>query len=305
MKALIVHAGRTGGPYPKTEGGKIGLETMGWADGSPPKGLHHFRGEVLLERTVRILRDYGVNPIRLVAGYKIDMLRQFNEEKGLGLEIVENPNYAVDVQKMLAGRPLKEWDSGYQSVKMGLNGYLDDADDLLITFGDVWMLRFILNEMLASSNPFVMSMPSLFLIRQPFVKELANLDSYGDQSGVHKPLWKFMEAHKCDVATGIADIDYYNQTDEYKKEECQRLHSEGLDIHQIGAKMYMHPRWVKLMLEREGCPLFYPIADEYIFHPPCMGCTLEMKDAMACSGRKKIIAMRCPRERVLLGEPYG
>ncbi len=56
-----------------------------------PKALIEVKGEVLIERQIRQLREAGIQDIYVVVGYKGEMF-YYLEEK-LGVHIVENPDY--------------------------------------------------------------------------------------------------------------------------------------------------------------------------------------------------------------------
>lgn len=57
-----------------------------------PKGLLRVRGEVLIERQIRQLKEAGINDITVVAGYKKEYF--FYLEDTFGVTIVINPEYA-------------------------------------------------------------------------------------------------------------------------------------------------------------------------------------------------------------------
>lgn len=56
-----------------------------------PKGLIEVKGEVLIERQIRQLRDAGIDQILLVTGYMGDRFRYLQEK--FGVTLVENPEY--------------------------------------------------------------------------------------------------------------------------------------------------------------------------------------------------------------------
>jgi len=88
-------------------------------DNSKQKILHHVKGEVLLERLVRQLREAGFEHIRLVTGYGVEGIEEFNCNRKLGLELVYNPQWRGD--------PV-------ESLRCGAK---DLDDDALIIFGDI------------------------------------------------------------------------------------------------------------------------------------------------------------------------
>ena len=58
-----------------------------------PKALFEVRGEVLIERTIRQLREAGVERIAVVTGYMKESL--FYLEDKLGVSILINPEYST------------------------------------------------------------------------------------------------------------------------------------------------------------------------------------------------------------------
>ena len=86
---------------------------------SKPKCLYHKGGEVILVNAVRCLRESGISDIRIVVGYRGGDIEEFNEEHGLGLEVVYNENWEIDA---------------VASIEAGVK---DVDDDVLLVFGDV------------------------------------------------------------------------------------------------------------------------------------------------------------------------
>ncbi len=58
-----------------------------------PKALIEVKGEVLIERQIRQLREAGVPEIYIVVGYKGELFRYL--EKKCGVHIIENPDYNI------------------------------------------------------------------------------------------------------------------------------------------------------------------------------------------------------------------
>ncbi len=107
MKCVLLAAG-------STNGGKYGFPPD-----SKPKCLFHHKGHVILEYAVGTLRRQGVNDIRIVVGYKKEMIERFNEEHELGLEVVTA--------------------SGGTCFDTMMAALKDVDDDVLLFFGDVWL----------------------------------------------------------------------------------------------------------------------------------------------------------------------
>ena len=57
-----------------------------------PKALIPVRGEVLIERQIRQLREAGVKDVIVVTGYKKEAFEYLRDK--LGVILVENPEYA-------------------------------------------------------------------------------------------------------------------------------------------------------------------------------------------------------------------
>ena len=69
-----------------------------------PKGLYEVRGERLIERQIRQLKDAGIEDITIVLGYKKDMFAYL--EKQYGVRLVFNPAYNVknNIASILAAK---------------------------------------------------------------------------------------------------------------------------------------------------------------------------------------------------------
>ena len=57
-----------------------------------PKGLVEVKGEVLIERQIRQLKEAGIADITLVVGYKAEMFAYLRDK--YGIDIVLNEDYA-------------------------------------------------------------------------------------------------------------------------------------------------------------------------------------------------------------------
>ncbi len=80
MKCVLLAAGPT-----------LSHGTYRFPKDAKPKCLFHYEGEILLERSVRVLRKCGLNDIRIVVGYKKELIERFNNKKKLGLKLIYNP----------------------------------------------------------------------------------------------------------------------------------------------------------------------------------------------------------------------
>lgn len=203
MKVLILNAGTT-----KSYG------KYGFPPNSKPKCLFHYGGEVLLERQVKLLREFGIKNITILVGYKREQIIEFVKRKNLNLKFIESP---VHIQK-----------DCLLSLKAGLN-QMDDDDDLLIVSGDCYFSRRALKAFLdkkASLLVFenVVDCDGVYLVK--IAKEkiwiCQEIDKYGHKNYILWSLCKLLYAHntsrikRIDSSSryNIFDVDYYKYTDE-------------------------------------------------------------------------------------------
>jgi len=105
MKAIVLAAG---GPKPS------------WFPPDPkPPVLFHWHGEMILERVIRVLKESGIRDIRIVAGYKANLIEEMNERCEWGCEVVLNTRWEEDA---------------VNSLLQGIKGV---EDDVLIILGDL------------------------------------------------------------------------------------------------------------------------------------------------------------------------
>jgi len=197
LKVVILAAGRS------DQGSKF---TYGFPSGSKPKCLFHYKGEVLLERQVKLLRAVGLNDITVVVGHQKELIEKFNIQRGLGLKLVYNPTGAKDVKTHV-------WVKGFDSIKAGIQGV---DDDVLFIPGDVYLQEEGLRKVLAeecSVNGKGGHGWQLFKVRRNVLPRIREFEGKGF-------LHRLMDFIKSDgsvvVHTGCFDVDYYRQTDEGK-----------------------------------------------------------------------------------------
>lgn len=317
MRGIIFHAGRTGGPYqvitpenaakPLKE--QLSFTNFGWPPDSKPKCLFHMHGETLLKRTVMLFREVGVEQIRIVAGYKKELIEEHNNKEKLGLEIVYNPDWDYDYSYLRPGQPGQDYLKGMKTVELGLDG-MDDA--LLMTYGDALMMRKAVKEAVETKLPLAMATPHLFKIDRSHLHLLKELPNYGGGTGVYLPLRQLFVSY-ADMAEswhpigknpicymlsvrgfGVCDVDYYNQTDEYKKERCLALRSQGLSFEEIAEKAGITLEWTKMLCLEDGYPLHSPVVQ-----PECKNCNVQLEKTKNCEFRENAYGILCPRERTL------
>lgn len=215
MKAIIMAAGPT-------------YEKYGFPPDSKPKCLFHYKGEVILERQVRTLIDAGINDIRIVAGYKIDEIEDFNKAKNLGLEVLYNPTAASDKEGSLG------WVKGIETAWVGIEALNDDA---LLLFGDVLLtvegLKIIIEDEYKCLSVYSGSGYQLYKIPKRLISYLRKYNGRkGGMMALHdfcmenggirlqiglKPMkeeWLAKCKTKCVKSYLLKDVDYYYQTDE-------------------------------------------------------------------------------------------
>lgn len=94
----------------------------------PPKCLFKCKGEVLLERQVRLLRECGVECIKIITNFKENMIREFDEKAKLGLEFVHNPDFR---------KPF-----------IGLRAAMQKEKDCLLVLGDVYLTKIVIEQLI-------------------------------------------------------------------------------------------------------------------------------------------------------------
>ena len=222
MKCVLLAAGPTiGGSY-------------GFPPDSKPKCLFHFKGKVVLEGTAKVLRDCGIEDIRVVVGYKAEMIEQLNNERKLGLTLIHNPTGELDSRS-------GGWRMAHESIRRGIEGI---DEDVLIGVGDVVLAHKGLNILLAATDRLVIGYSGhgfqMFKIGKEYLPLLRKaqgrgcgrliydfcmaqkgIDGFGHKENVYfgslKPLWEnYLKL------PGIQDVDWYWQTDEGIKEGAKR-----------------------------------------------------------------------------------
>ncbi|MDR2219350.1 MAG: phosphocholine cytidylyltransferase family protein [Methylobacillus sp.] len=118
MKALILAAGQGSRLRPLTD--------------DRPKCLVELAGKSLLERQATVLRHAGIQDITVVSGYRADQI------SARGFSIRVNPRYATT--NMVA--------TLFSAVDL-----MDDAQDLLICYGDIIYESRVLNSLLSVDAP--------------------------------------------------------------------------------------------------------------------------------------------------------
>ncbi len=237
MKAIILAAG------PTLSVKQANNNPRYFPEDSKPKCLYHFGGEILLERQVRLLNECGVTDIRVVVGYKKEMIQQFIEEKKLNVETIYNPDYPRDMEN--DRKTGLGWMNGLQSVSVGLRGV---DDDVLIILGDVSLHKNGLTRILQEKYkqaviPYLMfkitkeKLPLLRKYRKPGLG-LSLYDFIIEHDGV---IIELIEKPKWDPE--CYDVDYYCETDEGKA----LLEKIGIK----GSKLFLLPIGEVIRLLRE------------------------------------------------------
>lgn len=171
-----------------------------------PICLHHYKGEVILERQIKIFRAAGINDIRIIIGYRKELIEDFIKKKRLNIEIAENIEAAKDVY---AGGG---WPTFLVSLRKGLEGV---DDDVIIIMSDIYLTPEGLKTLLEDKNKCAVLRDNhgahIFKISRKFIPELRQLKGKGHNAR----LGTF-----CKKSGGIIihtkdhDVDVYRQTDE-------------------------------------------------------------------------------------------
>jgi len=215
LKAILMVAGPTSEKY-------------GFPPDSKPKCLFHYKGETLLDRQARILREAGLNDITIVAGYKIDQVQKFNEDHNLGLKVLYNPSAASDEEGSLG------WINGLETAKIGVKSV---NDDVLLIFGDVLLTVEALKKVVEDDYKCISVYSGhgyqLYKIPKALIPILRNYtgraggmmalnDFCMENGGIRmaiglkpwKDAWLIKCKTKCVKIAPMRDIDYFYVTDE-------------------------------------------------------------------------------------------
>lgn len=188
---------------------------------SKPKCLHHFQGEVILDRQIRLLKKYGVNRIRMVVGYHSTDIYQFCEDRGHNVELIHNPDWATDIMK---------------TIEMGVNGI---DDDVLLIMGDAYITEKCLRNVLKNKHPMVVTYRShklqrvfmfdllvdedIIKISKEKLSQLRGIRKYyanvGSDMGLGHTLANMRRANNFvyEETYGTIDLDQYDESDEHKQ----------------------------------------------------------------------------------------
>lgn len=173
-----------------------------------PICLHQYKGEILLERQIKILQSVGLDNIRIVIGYRKELIENFIREKGLSVEFAENLDAANDVYATGG------WPTFLVSLRKGLAGV---DDDVIIIMSDIYLTLEGIKKLLADKHKCVILRDNhgthVFKIAREFLPELRQLTGIGHNTR----LTAFCTERDGMVhRTKEHDIDYYRQTDEQR-----------------------------------------------------------------------------------------
>ena len=173
-----------------------------------PICLYLYKGEILLERQIRIAQSVGINDIRVVVGYRKELIEQFVKEKKLNVTLVENLEAAKD--SYVTGG----WATFLLSLRKGLEGI---DDDVIIVMGDIYLTLWGIKTLLEDNHKCVMLRDNhafnVFKIGREFLPELRQLTGKGH----NQRLRVFCEERGGTThRTKDHDVDYYFQTDEHR-----------------------------------------------------------------------------------------
>ncbi|MBA7539472.1 hypothetical protein ES705_31751 [subsurface metagenome] len=159
-----------------------------------------------MERQANVLRECEISDIRVVVGYKKEMIEKFNEKMKLGLKLIFNPMWESDILTSHG------WVKALDSVRAGLRGI---EEDVLIILGDVWLEKEGLKKTLWDTHPCVSVWHAhachIFKVSKEKLPLLKRLEG----AGHNRPLHEFCMANSgVKLFTKIHDVDYYKMTDE-------------------------------------------------------------------------------------------
>ena len=137
-----------------------------------PKCLIIYRGEVLLERQVRLLKKCGIEKIKVLVSYKKESIISFGTKNNLDVEYVYNPN----------------WEDVPSSLKL----LLDDTDDNLLIYGDVWITEKAIKGMINMEEPCGIG----YGIHERYKPPSGNVSRHMFKIGKDKVEWYLSEVEK-------------------------------------------------------------------------------------------------------------
>lgn len=189
----------------------------------PPKCLFKCRGEVLLERQVRLLRECGIEHIKIITNYKEEMIKEFDRRKKLGLGFIHNPDFR---------KPF-----------VGLRSAMEKERDCLLVFGDVYLTKYTIGKLIGqrklvgasvkeNSQWLLCKIPDTteFLVRYAgaLTYGLANLQSTGSLENLYNRVSRLFDSElqglywvfgnygaSTIVDPELLDLDFYEFTDDY------------------------------------------------------------------------------------------
>ena len=139
-----------------------------------PVCLHHYKGEIILERQIRLFQSSRISDIRIVIGYRKELIENFIREKGLKVELAENPDAAKDIY-VGAG-----WPTFLVSLRKGLEGV---DDDVIIIMSDIYLTHEGLKTLLVDKHKCAVLRDNhgahVFKIAREFIPKLRQLTGKG------------------------------------------------------------------------------------------------------------------------------
>ena len=191
-----------------------------------PICLYHYKREIILGRQVKMLNSAGLRDIRVVVGYRKELIEQFVKERNLRVELVENLDAAKD-----------DWTtSGWSTFLVTLRKGLEGVDDgVLISMGDIYLTQDGIRRLLKSKSQCATLRDkhayNVFKISRELLPKLRQLTGAGHNAR----LLSFCEKHSCEtIWSQDHDVDIYRQTDEGMMWATNHL---GLDwMHWCGLK---------------------------------------------------------------------
>lgn len=149
-------------------------EYYGFPENSKPKCLYEHQGEVILEKSIKLLKKHGIKEIIVVTGYKEEQIKSFLKDKKIVAKLVSNPDHSQE--------------GLIHSVIFGARE-VPPEDNFLLILGDVVLSEDLLLSLLKCQSP--------ICIRKhrhtyEFFAAKLSLDALGDMS--HLAKWVIDEA---------------------------------------------------------------------------------------------------------------
>lgn len=219
----------------------------------PPKCLFKYKGEILLERQVRMLRKHGFKKIKIITNYKEHMIQDFDSKKNLQLEFIHNPDFR------------KPFNVLYEAMW--------ETESCLLVFGDAYVSENAIKKLIKQNEFSIAYAYQSTLIQSPLICKIPNPLEFLITYAVVMNFWHIIPKTNRDVENlftkafrlydselgalyhlfnvkgkksidpDLADLDLYEMTDDYTERwgvkdvanskgelGCRRLKEPNLEL---------------------------------------------------------------------------